>query len=133
MWVGLSSCLCPREKRRSEAVKAKPRKRIRSVSKARTIRLAEYAKVKEQWMGAMERTVVTWMGREAFTMLRCDCCKNPKQKTDVHHTRGRAGKLLCATEHWMLVCRECHRWIHANPDEARKRGWLAQRGEWGKL
>lgn len=34
--------------------------------------------------------------------------------------------MLCDVRYWMLVCRTCHAWIHLNPDEARKRGWLGE-------
>lgn len=51
---------------------------------------------------------------------------------DVHHLRGRAGTLLIDRRFFKAVSRKGHRWIDANREEARKRGLLCQRGEWGK-
>ena len=44
---------------------------------------------------------------------------------DVHHTRGRAGLLLFDIRHFLPVCRPCHDWIGAHPEEAAAKGWLA--------
>lgn len=52
--------------------------------------------------------------------------------TEVHHTRGRAGALLLDKRFWIAVSRIGHRWIHSNPAEARRRGWLCAVGEWNK-
>ena len=61
----------------------------------------------------------------------CDvCCRG--RASEVHHARGRAGKLLLDTRYWLAVCRRCHRWIHDNPKAAQFQGWLAPRGQWGK-
>lgn len=49
---------------------------------------------------------------------------------EVHHTRGRAGGLLLDEQFWMAVSKAGHRWIHAHPAEARRRGWLCAVGEW---
>lgn len=46
---------------------------------------------------------------------------------DVHHNRGRSGLLLFDTRHWLAVCRQCHDWIGAHPDEAMKLGLLDKR------
>lgn len=45
--------------------------------------------------------------------------------TDVHHIAGREGKLLCDESKWLAVSRGGHDWIHAHPNAARLRGWLA--------
>lgn len=61
------------------------------------------------------------------------CAVFPKlAATDVHHMRGRAGKLFLAQEFWLPVSRKGHRWIEDNMDEARAQGFLCQKGEWGK-
>ncbi len=51
---------------------------------------------------------------------------------EVHHKKGRSGILLFDVRHWLAVCPACHVWIHAHPEEARKRGWLAGKGEWNR-
>lgn len=38
-----------------------------------------------------------------------------------HHIGGRIGAALLS---FVLICRRCHRWIHANGKMARKTGWL---------
>lgn len=49
---------------------------------------------------------------------------------EVHHTRGRAGALLTDERFWVAVSKQGHRWIHAHPAEARRRGWLCEAGKW---
>lgn len=50
--------------------------------------------------------------------------------TDIHHIRGRRGRLLLDQRFWMPVCRHAHDWIGSHPAEARTLGWLCQVGEW---
>ena len=45
------------------------------------------------------------------------------RSVDIHHTEGR-GANLNRTETWLAVCRNCHRWIHAYPNTARRQGFL---------
>lgn len=52
--------------------------------------------------------------------------------TEVHHVRGRAGELLLDTRHWLAVSAPGHRWIHSNPDAARSKGYLCEKGLWNK-
>lgn len=47
-----------------------------------------------------------------------------KEVTEVHHKAGRVGKLLLYVPYWLPVSREGHRWIHDNPKEAYKAGFL---------
>jgi hypothetical protein len=44
--------------------------------------------------------------------------------SQTHHVRGRVGDLLFDTRHFLAVSDYGQAWIHANPREARKRGWL---------
>ncbi len=44
--------------------------------------------------------------------------------TEVHHTASRRGKLLNYIPYWLAVCRKGHTWIHSNPKEAVKLGFL---------
>jgi hypothetical protein len=48
--------------------------------------------------------------------------------SEVHHRRGRVGRLLLDDRHWMPVSKSGHRWIHKHPNLARERQWLAQPG-----
>lgn len=72
--------------------------------------------------------------KDAFLRERCWCSRcMGNRNIEIHHTHGREGLLLFDVRHWRVVCRKCHQWIHAHPEEARKFGLLAQEGEWNKL
>jgi hypothetical protein len=65
---------------------------------------------------------------EAFPL--CMMCRKlrhraPRESTEVHHWRGRCGRLLCYTRFFVSSCGECHDWVHANGAEAREMGFLA--------
>lgn len=49
---------------------------------------------------------------------------------EIHHIHGRAGKLLRFQKAWVAVSKQGHRWIHSNPEEARRYGWLGPVGTW---
>jgi hypothetical protein len=48
----------------------------------------------------------------------------------VHHTRGRWGKLLMDWRLWVALARQCHDAVGANPEWARSKGLLCERGKW---
>lgn len=85
----------------------KPRKPIRKVSAERSKRLREYSPRRAKWLAINNRCAV-------FPELRA---------TEIHHTRGRIGRLLNMIEFWVPVSRKGHDWINANPAEARNRTW----------
>lgn len=73
-----------------------------------------------------------WRNAKAFVDgARCCVC-GKESRLQVHHTRGRAGALLCDERFWVAVCHACHCWIHANPEKARARGLLCEKGLWNK-
>ena len=39
--------------------------------------------------------------------------------TDIHHKKGRVGKLFLDDSEFLAVCRMCHTWIENNPAEAK--------------
>lgn len=82
---------------------------IASVSQKRLQQLAEYRKVKKEFMSRPENQRCPVTGFRA---------------TEIHHTSGRENDRLNDTEYWIAVSREGHIWIHSNPAEARKKGWL---------
>jgi hypothetical protein len=53
-----------------------------------------------------------------------------RASSEVHHVRGRLGTLKFDTRFFCPTCRECGRWVHANPAKARALGLLAQAGDW---
>ena len=85
----------------------KTRKPIRPVSKALAKRKRQYSPIRAKWLAINSR-----------------CAVFPNRRaTEIHHTRGRIGRLLNMTEFWVPVSREGYRWINDNPAEARNRTW----------
>lgn len=62
---------------------------------------------------------------------RCAVYQNRKA-TDVHHMRGRAGRLFLCVRYWLPVSRRAHIRIGEEPRWAREHGYLCAQGEWGK-
>src|SRR2546422_7465963 len=52
--------------------------------------------------------------------------------TQLHHLRGRAGKLYLDERFFVAVSAAGHRNIHDQPELARKLGLLCARGLWGR-
>lgn len=92
----------------------KRRRRIRSVSANRRRQMDQYRRAANGWK----------IGKSC---AHPDCVKPCE---DVHHSRGRVGKLLMETDYWVPVCRAHHRWIGDNPAEARRLGLLCEVGRW---
>ncbi len=55
------------------------------------------------------------------------------RSTEIHHCRGRAGKLLSDHRFFASSCRNCREWPHANPREARSLQFLASAAEWNTV
>jgi hypothetical protein len=58
------------------------------------------------------------------------CARCHKQATDIHHTRGKLGKLLCDERYFKPMCRTCHRWVHDNIQAAMDAGLICEKGLW---
>ncbi|TXH10456.1 MAG: hypothetical protein E6R03_15415 [Hyphomicrobiaceae bacterium] len=100
----------------------KPRKPIRKVSTARAKRMREYSKRRVWFLAMYSKCAV-------FGDLRSN---------EIHHTRGRIGRLLNDERFWVPVSRKGHEWINNNPAEARKRTWhglplLCAVGQWNTV
>ena len=52
--------------------------------------------------------------------------------TQIHHTRGRIGKLLLDRRYWLGLCEKGHEFVHKNIEEARAMGLICEKGKWGK-
>ncbi len=96
-------------------MKANPKKRIKSVSTKRAKELGEYRKLSRAFLKGCQCAVFPWM-----------------PAVEVHHLRGRSGKLLCDVRYWLGVSRIAHKQIHLQPEWARRNGYLCARGQWGK-
>ena len=93
----------------------KPRRPLRKMSKKREGEARQYAKCKKVFL------------REHPNCARCGTWKGFAVR-DLHHWAKRAGKLYLEEKLWMMLCRECHDWVHRNEQQAQKDGWLAPRG-----
>jgi len=88
---------------------------LRRISKKRAKQSAEYLRLRQNFM--LSRPFC-----EAF-------CRNGGKPRNlavhIHHMAGREGRLLCAPEHWLPVCAECHDKIHkTHVAEAYEKGFL---------
>lgn len=95
----------------------KRQKPIRRTSTVRARMLRLYTKIKADWRAKPENRCCAFPGCE-------------RRADDVHHTRGRVGKLLVDSRFWKPVCRHHHNWIRDNVPAARRLGLIAQAGQW---
>lgn len=56
----------------------------------------------------------------------CEACGDAPA-TEVHHRRGRVGKLLTDIKYFLAVCRPCHRLIEEDPVFAKSQGYSESR------
>ena len=91
---------------------------MRRVSKALAKERRRYKKLRDEFL----------IGKSC---VACEARGLPANAaTEIHHCRGRLGRLLCDERFWMSVCTQQHRWIHDNPKEARELGLLCELGQW---
>lgn len=91
--------------------KTKP-KRIRPVSEKRKAENIVYSELRRVFLNRPENKV---------------CPVTGQPTTDVHHRKGRIGKLLLDTKYWLAVSREGHKKIEENPEWAYKMGYSIKR------
>lgn len=92
--------------------------RLGKVSVNRGKQLAEYSKIRGKYL---------FFYAACVARIREVCARGA---TDVHHQRGKVGRLLCDTRFFLPVCRGCHDWIHQHPNRARELGLIAPASEW---
>ena len=111
------------ERSRRERRKAAGQVAGRSVKMERA--MAEYRK---------ERLVFL-LEPEHVTCWACEMtvCVPARRSEDVHHTRGRAGKLLRDRRYWVALCREHHDRVQREPNWARALGLLPEKGQWNTV
>lgn len=64
----------------------------------------------------------------------CLCLdQTPRQATEVHHSRGRIGRLLLDQRFWVPSCRPCREIPHNRPNWAREMGLLASATDWNTV
>jgi len=111
----------PSQARTVAREKARVRCRVRPVSRSRKAILEAYAIQRE-----------TFLAKVRWCPVAKACLGKRVRATEVHHVRGRTGKLLLDERHWLAVSRWGHEVIHRNPKFASKKGWLAGKGQWGR-
>lgn len=100
-----------------------PRKASRRRSPRMTKLMAQYRKQKAVFLAKFP-TCAVFPCRQGSLITR--------RATEVHHMRGRQGSLLLDERFWLPVSSEGHRWIHDNPDKARRMGYLCAKGSWNQ-
>jgi hypothetical protein len=105
------------------------RKPLRKVSKGQAARLRLYRAVRQRFLldNPICQACIPISRHVGFPL------KDARWAEDVHHLRGRAGKLLCETKYWIAICRHCHIYVGNNPNAARQLGLLCERGKWGSM
>jgi hypothetical protein len=95
-----------------------------------------HKKKKTQWLkniSAQRRMLLREYRKRRMAFLKnnpaCRECGRSKGLS-IHHSRGRAGSLMLDEKFWIVLCWAHHRQVHDNPDWARSKGYLAQRGQW---
>lgn len=129
-------------KRKPAELKRSPLKR-QSEKQQRQTRL--YFQVKGEWMARQEnrhcavclcRSLGRTWGELRAVLIRegagklADQGAKLKRAREVHHCRGRIGRLLCDTRFFVPTCHDCREWPHVHPAEAREFGLLASAAEW---
>lgn len=87
--------------------------KIPQVSSKRQKKDAEYSKLRAKFLNEYSMCQVKVAG-----------CMNGA--TDVHHTYAGANRdaFYLVQSTWKAVCRNCHNWIHDNPEQAKIMNWL---------
>lgn len=102
------------------AAKAHGRKPIRAVSKTRGRQWNEYLPKKQAFLQLFPRCWIAGCG----------------QPSELHHVKGRVGKLLLDERHWVPLC-HCHHigalGVHRYHEAAMDKGLLGGMGEWNNI
>ncbi len=99
------------------------RRRIRSVSPKRAKQNALYRKLRRAFLAEHALCHACMVRRELLSI---------KASTQIHHIRGKIGKLLTDVRFWCAVCDRCHRWITDHTTEARALGLICEKGKWNE-
>lgn len=103
------SCI---NKNRKVNLKLTPINKIPQVSKKRKIENAQYSVLRIEFLGKPENK-------------KCPITGQPT--TDIHHKKGRIGKLFLDTKYWVALSREGHKFVEENPEWAKENGYSQNR------
>lgn len=62
--------------------------------------------------------------RKAYLLKNPNCEVCGVDASEIHHKNGRTNERLIDSDYFLSVCRPCHNEIHANPEHARREGYL---------
>lgn len=62
--------------------------------------------------------------KKAYMLKEPFCERCARNATEIHHKNGRNGDRLNDINFFMSICRDCHKWVHNHPKEARENGYL---------
>ena len=65
--------------------------------------------------------------RLAFLEENKVCPVTKGRTTQIHHKKGRIGKLYLDKDYWLAVSAEGHKWIEENPIKAKELGYSVNR------
>lgn len=101
------------EQRREKVLEAKEVKKKKGIAK-RSKKMTDQMKI---------------YNRERIEFLKLNplCVVTGKKATQVHHAKGRVGKLLLDKRYWKAVSDEGHRKIELNPNWAKENGFSISR------
>jgi hypothetical protein len=85
------------------------------------------AKIKPRSKKMDKNMVIYNKLRKQFLKDNPICPVTGEPATDIHHKRGRLGKLLLDQKFWLAVSRKGHKAIEANPEWAKKMGFSENR------
>lgn len=100
--------------------KAKP------VKKQTRIKPMSEKRKAESYLYTKKRKIFLALPENKFCPVAKEIFKEEILAREVHHKAGRTGKLLLYVPFWLAVSRKGHNWIHANPKEAYKLGFLIE-------
>jgi hypothetical protein len=87
-------------------------KPIKQVSDKRKVENAKYLVLRIEFLGRPENQ---------------KCPITGKPTTDVHHMKGRIGRLLLDTRYWVALSRDGHKYVEENPEWAKENGYSLNR------
>ena len=65
--------------------------------------------------------------RDKYLTLHPECERCSLPANQIHHKKGKIGKLLINVMYFMAVCPDCHHWIENNPLKAKEEGYSVNR------
>ncbi len=101
------------------AIAEKPKKQpkpIPKISQKQIERLAQYRKVRDQFMKD-----------HPTCQARLESCTI--KATDIHHAKGKIGDLLMDKRYFKALCRSCHSYLEVHPNFAKEQGFSLNRLE----